>query len=337
MKTGIHRKRGFTLIELLVVIAIIAILIALLLPAVQQAREAARRTQCKNNLKQLGLAFHNYHDVYLTFPPGYINDWGLTYNGTANYSGAGSNVQNRAQWNWTAMILPYIDQAPAFNQLDVSGRKGVEALDAAAGIAVMQTTMPAFRCPSDPAPDLNTGRGTQNTAGDTVRVATSNYVAINTGLRDNSIPGGNGDTDSLTSSHVHTKGLFWGDSKVKMRDITDGTSNQMMATERAWRYRTGGCENRGNAATLFVSRASNQVKFPNRGDSDALTSIGRGLNVESNCANQWRDGSRPSSPHTGGVQFLLADGAVRFISQNINVGLLRNLGERADGNVVGEY
>src|SRR4051812_6730319 len=93
-------KRGFTLIELLVVIAIIAVLIALLLPAVQQAREAARRSQCKNNLKQIGLALHNYHDTANTLPPGWIGD------------PTGSNAGNR--WGWGTMILPYLDQAPLY-------------------------------------------------------------------------------------------------------------------------------------------------------------------------------------------------------------------------------
>ncbi len=109
------RRRAFTLIELLVVIAIIAILIALLLPAVQQAREAARRTQCKNNLKQLALALHNYHDVFNTFPPGSV----LPQAGnTTPYPPASHNnpMARTAGWTWSAFILPYIDQAPMYNQ-----------------------------------------------------------------------------------------------------------------------------------------------------------------------------------------------------------------------------
>ena len=101
-----NRSHGFTLIELLVVIAIIAVLIALLLPAVQQAREAARRTQCKNNLKQLGLALHNYHDAFSVFPFGK----GASYNGAAAY----------ARWSQHAMLLPYIDQAPLYNSINFS-------------------------------------------------------------------------------------------------------------------------------------------------------------------------------------------------------------------------
>ena len=103
-----RRRSAFTLIELLVVIAIIAILIALLLPAVQQAREAARRTQCKNNMKQLGLALHNYHDVYGQFPNAFYDP--------LNASGALQN--NTAAWSWGTMLLPYMDQAPAFNKLE---------------------------------------------------------------------------------------------------------------------------------------------------------------------------------------------------------------------------
>ena len=103
------KKKGFTLIELLVVIAIIAILIALLLPAVQQAREAARRTQCKNNLKQVGLALHNYHDVALSFPIG------------SNASNTNSNGDGHWGVSWWARILPYADQAPLYNTLQFEG------------------------------------------------------------------------------------------------------------------------------------------------------------------------------------------------------------------------
>src|SRR4051812_30971338 len=109
------RFRAFTLIELLVVIAIIAILIALLLPAVQQAREAARRTQCRNNLKQMGLALHNYHDTYRLFPASYYRDW--PHNSSTN------PTAGRPGWGWAVMLLPYMDQGPLFNALDVGNKK----------------------------------------------------------------------------------------------------------------------------------------------------------------------------------------------------------------------
>ena len=124
-------KRGFTLIELLVVIAIIAILIALLLPAVQQAREAARRTQCKNNIKQLGLALHNYHDVNLTFPPGYVLQ-----------EGGAVGAHN---WDWSAMILPYIEQSALFNTLDVGQTRPSQALNNPVQLAAMVNPLTAFR------------------------------------------------------------------------------------------------------------------------------------------------------------------------------------------------
>src|SRR6186713_2532511 len=131
-------RRAFTLIELLVVIAIIAILIALLLPAVQQAREAARRTQCKNNLKQISLALHNYHDVFNTFPPGQV------------YCQAGPTVCNANRptwsfgWTWTTFLLPYIDQAPLFNKFDTSRN-----LYDPVNVDLIKTSNPAYQCPSD--------------------------------------------------------------------------------------------------------------------------------------------------------------------------------------------
>src|SRR5688500_480674 len=138
----VPRRRGFTLIELLVVIAIIATLIAILLPAVQQAREAARRTQCKNNLKQIGLALHNYHDIQLTFPPGFIRD------GVANSDG----------WSWGAAILPQLEQAPLYDLLGVSRYRLRDVLagsnpalaTVAQRSAALQTHVPVYVCPSDP-------------------------------------------------------------------------------------------------------------------------------------------------------------------------------------------
>src|SRR4051812_18590026 len=137
-----RRRRAFTLIELLVVIAIIAILIALLLPAVQQAREAARRTQCRNNLKQIGLALHNYHDAANTIPPGYIGTQAVP-----NVTGQSLN------YGWATFILPFMDQSPLYNTIG-SGFSGPNAVTFAsstisASSAAYQTVLPAFRCPSD--------------------------------------------------------------------------------------------------------------------------------------------------------------------------------------------
>ena len=146
-----HRN-GFTLIELLVVIAIIAILIALLLPAVQQAREAARRVQCKNNLKQLALALHNYQDTHGTFPPGYIVDTG---------------------WGWGTMLLPAVEQAPLYNQLSPSG---LMDLTDAARLELVRKPLEAFRCPSDSQPELN-DKSKPNVKAKK-EIATANYIGI---------------------------------------------------------------------------------------------------------------------------------------------------------------
>ena len=146
-----NRQRGFTLIELLVVIAIIAILIALLLPAVQQAREAARRSTCKNNLKQIGLAMHNYHETFGMFPPGYVEEI-LNTNG-------GHVADNEGHWAWNALLLPYLDQAPLFNQLNVGTVPVSTMLNNATVRGSMQKTLPVFRCPSDTGPQIHVEAG----------------------------------------------------------------------------------------------------------------------------------------------------------------------------------
>ena len=286
-------RRGFTLIELLVVIAIIAILIALLLPAVQQAREAARRTQCKNNLKQFGLAIHNYHDVYLAFPPGYIDQNGHT----------------EANWGWGTYVLPYIDQAPLFNQLDVGNNGGLgEALTVAANLALMSKPLPAFRCPSDTAPDINTQQQLFDANMTNNQVATSNYVGAN--------GAGDWSGSGTTPANANLKGTFGRNSRSRIRDFTDGTSNTIVIGERAWRVpdpATGGNKNCG-AGVVFGISSDGTLPGRRKALSNGIPKINDSSDnavPQANCIRGF------SSRHEGGAQFLMADGSVRFISENI--------------------
>ncbi len=275
-----RRRSAFTLIELLVVIAIIAVLIALLLPAVQQAREAARRSQCKNNLKQLGLALHNYHDVYQVFP----------YGQDARLGGSGGN------WAWGASILPQLEQASLFNALNVGNIDFLTECTDATKLALMQKPLAVFRCPSDTGLPTNSAL-TLNPG--SVVVATSNYVASN-----------NSADNDRDNTYNGMFGATGGGSRppVALRDITDGTSNTLAIGERAWN--SGGIQY--NAAIFYGTR-----------DTDEATN-GVGMTMNHGCGvvpinSTSSNGPRGySSVHEGGAQFLLADGSVRFISENVN-------------------
>lgn len=224
-----HRRRGFTLIELLVVIAIIAILIALLLPAVQQAREAARRTQCKNNLKQLGLALHNYHDNFQVFPPALI--------------ASGRYCANPFRLNTTGfvMILPYMDQAPMYNQYNFSTVSSLSAditncsppPPAVGGVAVStanqavyQTKLAAHLCPSDPNSNANY-TSVPNTTNfyEANNIARSNYLFSTGDYTDY-----NASYKSLAGNTANI-GVFGNDGAARIGDITDGTSNTILVGE----------------------------------------------------------------------------------------------------------
>jgi prepilin-type N-terminal cleavage/methylation domain-containing protein len=292
------RRRGFTLIELLVVIAIIAILIALLLPAVQQAREAARRTQCRNNLKQLGIALHNYHDTFLVFPPGEVNQ---------------QTVNLKGNWAWSAMLLPYVDQAPLYNQLNVGNVRVGDAVTVAASLAALQTALPAFRCPSDIAPKLNTdGARTIEGTNDTTRrqLSTSNYVGVNGSgeIR----PNFNDAISGTGAPNANANGAFYRNSRVGIRDITDGASNTFLVGERSWATPVSGSAS-PTAGIVFATQ--DQRGAQNGGLAAALGSACRKLN----CLDGIGECRRAfASEHEGGGHFLVGDGTVRFISENID-------------------
>ncbi len=311
-----ERRKGFTLIELLVVIAIIAILIALLLPAVQQAREAARRSTCKNNLKQLGLALHNYHDVFGMFV--------LRKGGT---NGTDSATSNRGRLSGFVGLLPYLDQAPLFNKISAGdATRSPFGPCAWCGWNAWNVAIPMLMCPSD-------GRNKQ-----TVR-AQSYIFCI-------------GDTASGINGTT-SRGMFPNRVGTRIRDITDGTSNTIAMSEHvranygpstanASRKRVEGIAlgqdpavNPGACMTL--ASGANWVSGTNvkgrhgtslwdgQAERCAFTTIlppngpscaaGTNPNADSGTA-----ALSPSSLHVGGVHALMADGAVRFISENIDTG-----------------
>ena len=345
MGVRMQTRRGFTLIELLVVIAIIAILIALLLPAVQQAREAARRTQCKNCLKQIALAWHNYHDVYKTFPPGYV----------AKIPGV-QNSSERSMWSWGAFILPYIDQAPLFNQLQVGPMLLEQQL--VLNPAAMRTPLPAFRCASDTGPELNNYQNltmgpppndtkywalVQDAAGTNHQIATSNYVAV--------AQSGDSTTPPVDPTiYGPCLGVAFQNSRINFRDLIDGSSNQLLVGERAFQFKTvivGAGTVLGHSATVGDSSTSYNVK------SSQLNALGITYNGINATVGGAHDRRGFSSNHVGGCHFALADGSVRFISENIDYikgtvsitpypsGIVTTtfgrLACRNDGNVVGEF
>lgn len=346
------RQRGFTLIELLVVIAIIAILIALLLPAVQQAREAARRTQCRNSLKQLALAWHNYHDTFNTFPPGYV----------AKIPGV-QNSSERSMWAWGAFILPYIDQAPLYNQLNIGPSLLEQQL--VTNLAALQTALPVFRCASDTGPNVNdynsatmgpapnTSGGAAiysalvvDAAGNVRQISLSNYVAVaNAG--DSTTPA----VDPV--QYGPALGVAFQNSRISTRDITDGTSNQLMIGERAYRYKGlvfGAGTVFGHSADPAVVSSSTSWNVKSSG-LNCLGITYDGINATVNGSHSGKRGF--SSNHVGGCHFALADGSVRFISENIDqrkgtvslapypadivTNTLGRLACRNDGNPVGDF
>jgi prepilin-type N-terminal cleavage/methylation domain-containing protein len=351
-------RRGFTLIELLVVIAIIAILIALLLPAVQQAREAARRTQCRNNLKQLGIALHNYHDVFNMFTPNGV--------GRPTEAIGGRYDQDWLAWSGFAMLLPYIDQSPIYNKIDFSYRWDSN-IAPNVNNNMARSRIPAFTCPTDPGAN----------AGYTAAMGPTSY-GISTG------PGSNW---SLRTQPPGFATLHWGS---RTRDITDGTSNTIAVSELQiglnngqWTTGTGRripyyrvvvgsrLERSANTAGRVWNNSAAHIALINAyyQTCTSMYDAGTGWDTASDEQGRWWAGGRvywgpwlttlvgpnkgpscdldvsvtdmdvkdPSSYHTGGVHCLLADGAVKFVSENISQAIWIGAGSINGNESLGDW
>ena len=334
-----ENHRGFTLIELLVVIAIIAILIALLLPAVQQAREAARRTQCRNNLKQIGLALHNYHDISRCFPPLYVPTIDPTEPNPVRDSLLPSS------WAWSVFLLPQIDQATLYNALDVAGT-GSPPPPAAQDpvLGANDRLLPAFVCPSDPGPEETTWGGTNELTGPPNGYKKSNYPAVMSQHFARSI-------EFLSHPNFSTgrRGMFAVASRTRIRDITDGASNTLAVGESSNQLQlsTPTSTNPKTAMGTVWIRAQGRSHTSTPSTSCRPRSVGR--------ATHWYFRNTPGdngllpvgvstiahrqfqSSHEGACQFCFADGSVHFLSENIDQTLYENLSTIQDGNVIGEF
>jgi prepilin-type N-terminal cleavage/methylation domain-containing protein len=322
------KRQGFTLVELLVVIAIIGVLVGLLLPAVQSAREAARRTQCINNVRQLGLALHNHHDTFGSMPPG----WKTTT--TAGVQGDGV-----ALWGWSAMIFPYIEENALSDQLKP---KDVFLQDAVTSLwssyqPLMTNSMVGFRCPSDDGPITNIGRsfpGFNNSGA--AALSTSNYV------------GNNNSRVSAQFDDPKTGGVFFEDRGLKFGDIRDGTSKTILLGERRWQYSDiNGTLTSARAGVVF---GINAREVGQRGRNAVVGDGGQKINY--NHTNTNRSARGFSSNHPSGSVFVLCDASVRYITDSIDADINTNnqqtknaavnstferLLARQDGQPVGDY
>ena len=308
MNKLIKWSRGFTLVELLVVIAIIGVLVGLLLPAVQAAREAARRMQCSNNLKQLGLSLHNYESAVKRFPPGFV-----VAVGAAAFKGGGGVVDpDSSLWGWGAMVLPYIEQGALYSQLNVGTvnmDQAVRGLPVPANRAALQTSLAAFRCPSDTGNQLNDLRQAKSSVAPAdVSIAISNYVGANSSH--NTSPQYGAPTDGAL---VRANGLFAANQGRKIGEVTDGTSNSIAISERVSTRSSGTAGKITCRAGLALGMRDNRRGIQ-VGIVDHMFAGAGEVNMPD---STWCQGG-VSSQHAGVIQAAFIDGSVRSISGNID-------------------
>ncbi len=317
------QRPAFTLVELLVVIAIIGILVGLLLPAVQAAREAARRMQCSNNLKQIGLALHNYHDSYRKFPRS--NMW---WNGNSNGNPRQPDVVDSRGHSWRAMILPFIEQTAVFEQIDwtrpVSDNFTLGPADIS-NLQIARQPMSIYLCPSDPYGEV-TKAGNQ--------YLWSNWAFPNASPREEPVgvtcyKGITGaGYDQIFSDFPYPQAMF--DRRrgptLKMRDVIDGTSNTLFVGEispewYAWPSWISW------HAPMSTQRAPNHVHRLYLRRIGARTASQHG----------WTSGFSANSFHPGGVHFLMVDGSVQFLTESIDLAIYQQLGHPQDGLPAGGF
>jgi prepilin-type N-terminal cleavage/methylation domain-containing protein len=335
-------RRGFTLIELLVVVAIIAILISLLLPAVQQAREAARRTQCKNNLKQLGLGLHNYHDTYRTFPFGYVLNLDGPYLG----------------WGWGTQMLPFLDCSPFYNGLDFN-----QGMEYGYDNPYLNRRLPPYLCPSNPAApiishsfvvtiDVEDGVVTPGTIDANQTFNRSDYFGM-AGYLQADVGGIEHDAGAeppLTEPYLNAgslghaggtfsvgrrycdqqnfRGIFGQNSSVRIDDIKDGTSNVIMLGER-YSPKSTKSGSVGHGTWVGVPDCTTPAGLA-MAMGDASIRLNAGIRSHAQTTGFGSD-------HSGGAHFLTGDGRVRFISDKIDLVTYRNLSTIDDKRPVGDF